>query len=115
MTGAAVIVVTLSPDELRAVVREELRAALAEHVPAPAAAALVDRHELARMLDVSAATVTRMTAEGMPHVFAGASPRYSLDEVRAWLDARGRRGTKAAPPKRETIAGVRLLSRGARQ
>jgi excisionase family DNA binding protein len=111
----AVVVLTVSLDELRAVIRDELRATLAAHASSPSAAPLVDRREVARLLNVSAATVTRMTAEGMPHVFAGASPRYSVDEVHAWLDARGRRGTKSTPPKRETIAGVRLLSRGARQ
>jgi len=112
VTAPAVLVVSCSLDELRVMLREELtaaRTALASGVVA--VAPLLDRRELARTLSVSAATVTRMTAEGMPHVFAGASPRYALDEVRAWLAERGRRGTQAAPSKRETIPGVRLLSR----
>ena len=104
---------------LLALVREAARdgaaAALAAHaVPAPSATPLLDKRGLACALLVSAATVTRMTAEGMPHIFAGASPRYSLNEVRAWLAERGRKGTQATPSKSEVIPGVRLLSRGGR-
>lgn len=112
----AVVVVTLSIDELRALVRDVVREALSEQVPAASAVPLVDRHELARLLGVSAATIARMTAEGMPHVFAGASPRYGAEEVRAWLAQRGRKGTIAGPKKAGVgpIAGVRLLSRGGR-
>lgn len=90
-----------------------MREVLAEQAPSGVTSPLVDRHELARQLGVSPATISRMNAEGLPHLFAGASPRYALDEVRAWLAERGRRGTKAPAAKREVIAGVRLLSRGA--
>lgn len=114
MNAPTVLVVTLSPDELRALLRGEVDAALAARSAVPSAVPLVDKRELARTLSVSPATITRMTAEGMPHVYAGASPRYDLAEVRAWLDERGRKGTHATPPKREAIPGVRLLSRRAR-
>jgi predicted DNA-binding transcriptional regulator AlpA len=115
MTAPAVVIVSLSPEELRTLVREAVRAELAERTPySSVPSPLVDRRELARLLGVSSATITRMTAEGMPHVFAGASPRYAPDDVRSWLDERGRRGTKATLPKHVTIGGVRLLSRGAR-
>ena len=97
----------------RAVVREAVRAELTDGTTVSTAAPLVDRHELARLLGVSAATITRMTAEGMPHVFAGASPRYAPEEVRAWLATRGRKGTKTKGSK-ATVAGVRLLSRAPR-
>ncbi|MGA7123793.1 MAG: helix-turn-helix domain-containing protein [Polyangiaceae bacterium] len=108
----AVVVVTLSIDELRALVRDVVREALTQQAPAASAAPLVDRHELARLLGVSAATIARMTAEGMPHVFAGAAPRYAADEVRTWLAERGRKGTKAASRSApSSVAGVRLLSR----
>jgi excisionase family DNA binding protein len=119
MTGAvpppSVLVLNLSAEQLRALIREVVREVLNEK-PAPSSALpLVSRHELARLLGVSAATVTRMTAEGMPHVFAGASPRYAAEEVHAWLAQRGRRGTKAAPPSPSApLTGVRLLSRGPR-
>jgi hypothetical protein len=108
----AIIVVTLSIDELRSHVREAVREVLAEQThPAPASP-LVNRHELARVLGVSVATVTRMTHEGLPHVFAGASPRYTVDEARAWLLQRGRKGTKASVrPPMAPLDGVRLLSR----
>lgn len=99
---------------VRDAAREGTAQALAAHAPpAPLTTPLVDRRELARVLGVSAATVTRLTAEGLSCTYVGDSPRYSLHEVRAWLAARGRQGTKAAPSRRETIAGVRLLSRGA--
>ena len=111
MIPPAVVVLTLSTDELRALVRAEFDAALAARAVAPPTMPFIDRRELARTLDVSLATVTRMTAEGMPHIFVGASRRYSVDDVRKWLDERGRRGTQAAPSKGEIIPGVRLLSR----
>jgi hypothetical protein len=114
MTAPAVVVLTCSLDELRALVRAEVDAALAERAAAPSTAPLRDKGELARALDVSPATITRLTGEGMPHVFVGASPRYALDEVCAWLAARGRQGTIAKQPRRDTIAGVTLLSRRAR-
>ena len=114
MTAPAVVVLTCSLDELRALVRAEIDAALAERAAAPSAAPLRDKGELARALAVSPATITRLTGEGMPHVFVGASPRYSLDEVRAWLAERGRQGTTAKRSRREAIGGVRLLSRRAR-
>jgi hypothetical protein len=109
-----VLVVPVSLDELVALVYNAVDAALSARAPAPSTTPLVDKRELARVLNISAATVTRMTAEGMPHIFAGASPRYEIDEVRGWLDARGRRGTLAKPSKRESLPGVRLLSRSAR-
>jgi hypothetical protein len=111
--GQALVVLVLSPEDLRAVVREAVRAELTDSTTVSAGAPLVDRHEVARLLGVSAATITRMTAEGMPHVFAGASPRYAPEEVRAWLAARGRKGTKTKGSK-ATVAGVRLLSRAPR-
>ena len=110
MTAPAVLVLTITPDELRALIRDELRA---DREPAPSSAPLVDRRELGRTLAVSTATVTRLTSEGMPHVFVGDSPRYSIDDVRAWLEVRGRQGTKAKPSS-GPIPGVRLLSRGAK-
>jgi hypothetical protein len=111
-----VIVVPCSRDELLALVKEAVRAERCEREPASATLPLVDRHEVARVLGVSAATVTRMQAEGMPHVFVGASPRYSLDDVRAWLVERGKQGTRAKDPKvpRHALPGVRLLSRSGR-
>jgi hypothetical protein len=94
MTAPAVVVLPMSGDELLALLSEAVRVALAERTPAPSSAPLVDRRELARLFAVSAATVTRLTAEGMPCTHVGDSPRYDVEDVRAWLDARGRQGTR---------------------
>jgi hypothetical protein len=109
-----VLVITISPGDLRDLVRDALRVALAENAPSPSMTVLVDRRELARLLGVSTATVTRLTVEGMPCTHVGDSPRHDVEAVRTWLVERGRRGTKAAPSKGETVSGVRLLSRAAR-
>lgn len=110
MIAPAGLILALSREDLLALVRDAVRQAIAQ-LPSPTTTALVDRHELARLFDVSPATIARMTSDGMPHLFVGTSPRYAPEEVRAWLSERGRKGTKATPSKRETIAGVRLLSR----
>lgn len=111
MSPASVVVVTCSLDELRALIREEVsRADPAPALPTPP---LVDRRELARTLGVSAASVSRLTFDGMPCVYVGASPRYCPADVRTWLDARGQLGTKATPTHApERLGGVRLLTRG---
>lgn len=111
MIAPTVLVVACSLDELRTMFREEIRAALVERRPASEAASLVDRREMARLLDVAPVTVTRLTAEGMPCMHVGDAPRYDVEVVRVWLAGRARKGTTAAPSKRETINGVRLLSR----
>jgi hypothetical protein len=79
---------------------------------APATSALVSRLELARLLAVSAATVTRLTAEGLVCTYVGDSPRYDVEAVRVWLAERGAKPTKAKPSS-GPIAGVRLLGRRA--
>lgn len=110
MTAPAVLVVTCSLDELRALVRDVVREVIAERAPSPSSAALVDRQELARLLDVSVATVTRLASEGAPVTHVGQAPRYDVEAFRAWLVERGRKGTNAKPA-RTSLAGVRLLSR----
>jgi hypothetical protein len=114
MTPPTVLLVTLSLDDLRALVREAVRAELVERAPASGTSTLRDRRELAHHLGVSPATVTRLTAEGCPCTYVGDSPRYDIGAVCAWLAERGRRGTKAGPSKHERIPGVRLLSRARR-
>jgi hypothetical protein len=54
----AVLVVTLSIDELRTLVRDVVSEALTQQAPTTSGPPLVDRHELARLLGVSAATIT---------------------------------------------------------
>ncbi len=116
MTAPTALLVTLSADELRALFRTELDAALATRASAPSTTALVDKRELARTLAVSAATITRLVQDGAPHTFVGSSPRFDVEAFRVWLDGRGRQRTKTPEAKqaRESIPGVRLLSRGGR-
>jgi hypothetical protein len=113
VTAPTVLLVTLSVDELRVLLRAELDAALDTRASGPSTTALVDKRELARALAVSPATITRLVQDGAPRTFVGSSPRFDVEAFRVWLDGRGRQGTKAKPSK-ASIAGVRLLSRGAR-
>ncbi len=111
--GAKVLVLSVSEEDLRDLIRSAVRDVLGEQARAATSSPLLARHELARLLSVSTATVARMTAEGMPHSYVGSSPRYLLDQVQTWFQERGRKGTKAAPSKRgSAVPGVRLLSRG---
>jgi hypothetical protein len=54
------------------------------------------KRELAGELGVSRSTVDRFDREGAPHTFVGDHRRYDLAAYRAWLGARGKRGTKAS-------------------
>lgn len=115
MSAPTVVLLTLSVDELRALVRGEVDAALATRASATSVhAQRLALDELAHLESCSRATVRRLVAEGGPVHYLGASPRFDLDEWRAWCAERGRAATKAMPSKRETIPGVRLLSRGKR-
>lgn len=69
--------------------------------------------DLAHAERCSRATIRRLMRDGGPHSYLGASPRFDLGEWRAWCANRGRRATKAKGAT-GPIAGVRLLSRGAR-
>ena len=108
MTTAIVVV---SLDELRATITTVVCAVLDARTPAPTQSTRVALDELARLEGCSRATIRRLVAEGGPVHYLGASPRFDLDEWRAWCDARGRHGTTAAPSKTTSIVGVRLLSR----
>lgn len=78
---------------LRTIVREEVRAAVAEQLatlaPPSEPPTLLDRKGLARALVCSVATVDRMVREGMPHVLLGDSRRFDLPVVKGWLATRG--------------------------
>jgi hypothetical protein len=66
---------------------ERVRALLAPE----GAPALLDRQGLARELQVSPATVDRLRADGCPELIVGASPRFELAAVLAWIRARSER------------------------
>lgn len=73
---------------LRRIIREELRAALAE-MSAPAAVKThVSSSELMASLSISRGTLRTMMREGLPHTLPGKYPRFSIDEVEAWLSER---------------------------
>jgi hypothetical protein len=117
MSTPAVLVIALTPDELRSLIRHEVRAAMPELAPAGQSTSerMLDARRLADALGVSRATIARLTREGAPVAcFVGTGARYELDAVKRWLGERGRHGTKATPSRTETIAGVRLLTRGRR-
>lgn len=80
--------VVLRADELRELVTNAVSDAL-ERLDAPREApALIDKATLARALDCSTRTVDRLIADGLPLVRLGEAPRFRLDAVLAWLDAR---------------------------
>jgi hypothetical protein len=114
---AVLVVASLTADELRLLIRHEVRAAIADLLPAghPTSERLLDSRSLADALGVSRATIARLAREGAPVAcFVGTGARYELEAVKRWLGERGRQGTKATPSRTETIAGVRLLTRGRR-
>ncbi|MBK8996089.1 MAG: helix-turn-helix domain-containing protein [Myxococcales bacterium] len=86
--AAPTMVVQMTVEALRELVREVQAEVLADHGPAQPAPALLDRAGLARALSVSVSSVDRMIREGCPHVRIGDAPRFSVADVVAWLRAR---------------------------
>ncbi len=90
-------------------------------MPAPEPDGLLSKKQLAKRLDVSTATIDRLTREGMPiaaHV--GDARRFDLDACRAWLGARGKRPTTPRTEPKIDVddvidgAGLRLAKGGGR-
>lgn len=112
-------VVALLRELIRPVLHDEIRAALAER-QAPQVEAddrLLSRTQLAMTLGISAATVTRWRAEGLPAIMLSGAPRYRLAVVRAWLDARQTAAPAVQRPaanENATTAGVVRKTRGKR-
>jgi hypothetical protein len=84
--------------------------------PAPAPVPLVDKRELARLLDVSVATIDRLARSGMPFQPVGDARRFDIAACRAWLADHGKHA--AVPPallaesaSHGRDGGVKLLSR----
>jgi hypothetical protein len=79
---------------------------------------LVGRHEIARLLDVSVATVDRLDREGQPHVRVGDTKKYDRGEVLAWHRARPAEEKPATAPAElppAATSGVRRVSVGGRR
>jgi hypothetical protein len=102
LDSIAALVARRVVDELRPL----LVAAQAPATPAP----LFTLDALAHAESCSRATIRRLVHEGAPCSYVGQSPRFDVAAFRAWLDARGRKGTTAKPSS-GPIAGVRLLTR----
>lgn len=85
-------------DEIRAVVREELRA-FAE-LPA-----LLSQKQLARQLGVCERTIAYLRRDGMPHVWVGGLPRFELGPVLAWVAEHGT--ARAVPARAEARSTTR--------
>jgi hypothetical protein len=77
-------VVVATPEQLAALVRGAVQAALAEQSDS-AAPVLLDRAGIAQRLGVGTSTVDRLRRDGLPCVFIGDSPRFLLAECVAWL------------------------------
>lgn len=78
------MLVQLSVDDLRALVRTEIDAALAEQSQAPA---LLTQDALAHELGVSTRTIYELRQRGLPVVLVCDSPRFELQACIAWLAA----------------------------
>jgi len=85
MAQASLLVVDRA--ELAAVIAEALQVAIAgTKVPNPKA---LTNKQLQEQYSISPGTVKRLRRQGMPHFFIGDSPRYSADDVHAWIMANG--------------------------
>jgi hypothetical protein len=97
------IVLTLTQEELRDLVREAVAEAMAGTT---GGTRLLTKTDLARELACSVATVDRMTADGMPHVVVGRTRRFDIDACRAWCASRS---PKAEQAPSDPTGGVRWL------
>ena len=84
MTALSAGIIVTTPEQLRAILREEVEAALAERAPSPAPC-LLDRRGLAEALDCGVDTIDKLRREGLPTVMLIESPRFELAAVLAWL------------------------------
>jgi hypothetical protein len=78
---------------------------------------LVGRHEIARLLGVSVATIDRLDHEGQPHVRIGDAKKYDHAEVLDWHRSRPVEEKPASAPAElpPAASGVRRVSTGGRR
>ena len=91
MTSPGTLLVTLTVADLSQLVRDAVSEALPEPTTSPA---LLDRRSLAQALLCSVDIVDRLRREGLPQLLVGDAPRFRLDAVLAWLEAREHQRTK---------------------
>lgn len=77
----------LPTSEVLRLVRDLVRSELAE-LRADQSPALLDREGLAQALGCSTGQVDKLRRQGLPVVWLGASPRFELPAVLAWLRTR---------------------------
>ena len=81
------MLVTITVDELRQIVSQEVERALAG-TPAASTAELFDTQEMARQIGVSASTLRAYVQQGCPYVQAGKGFRFRPAAVLEWLETR---------------------------
>lgn len=81
------LAVTLTVDELRALVREAVREE--RSAPVEEAAEVLTREQVARLLQVNAHFVPKLIKQGMPAHRLGEQWRFRRSEVLAWLAKNG--------------------------
>jgi hypothetical protein len=86
-----VSLVLLESDDLKRLIQEAVRDALADHASTPKADTpeLVSGAAMARALSVSRATMHRMRLRGCPAVKLGDSWKYRPVRVLAWVETHG--------------------------
>lgn len=99
----AVRVITCTPEELRQLVREAVRAELGN--ANGAADKLLTAAEVGAIVGVTARSVQNWARQGMPHVKAGADMRFERAKVIAWMEQR------AVQPSVDVTKAVQQLNR----
>ncbi|HEY6877130.1 MAG TPA: hypothetical protein VI299_03885 [Polyangiales bacterium] len=78
------LAMTLTCAELRALVGEEVRAALANAAARAHGPALLTLEQIAKKMQVSTRTITKWAKEGMPYSRPGAKWGFELEGCRDW-------------------------------
>lgn len=103
---APVRIVTIPVDELQQLVRDAVRAELAEQRPAEDE--WMDAEAVAKMLSVERTTVpTLCRRDGLPHYRPGRTYTFRRSEVLAWLQERSKRPGSHGGRHGRTLRAVR--------
>lgn len=95
MSAAEQMLVTMTVEQLRELVRSELKAAMQSRGQAEAPAPVLTSEEAARYLAMPVAVLRKRTARGeVPSFKVGAVLRYRREELDEWIKAGGKLETK---------------------
>lgn len=86
--------IVLTPDQLRALVRDAVREGMEARAANDERAEYLTRRQLCALLGCTSASVRNWERQGLPVLYAGASPRYSREAVTAWMESRKLRAVK---------------------